>query len=63
MRAVLCKEFGPPESLVMEDIAEPELGRGQVRIAIRACGVNFPDLLMIAGKYQHQPPMPFSPGA
>jgi NADPH2:quinone reductase len=47
----------------MEDIAEPELGRGQVRIAIRACGVNFPDLLMIAGKYQHQPPMPFSPGA
>ena len=63
MRAVLCKEFGPPESLVMEDIAEPELDRGQVRIAIRACGVNFPDLLMIAGKYQQQPPMPFSPGA
>ena len=47
----------------MEDVAEPELDRGQVRIAIRACGVNFPDLLMIAGKYQHQPPMPFSPGA
>ena len=63
VRAVLCKEFGPPESLVMEDIAEPELDRGQVRIAIRACGVNFPDLLMIAGKYQQQPPMPFSPGA
>jgi NADPH2:quinone reductase len=63
VRAVLCKEFGPPESLVIEDIAEPELDHGQVRIAIRACGVNFPDLLMIAGKYQHQPPMPFSPGA
>lgn len=63
MRAVLCKEFGPPGSLVMEDVAEPELDRGQVRIAIRACGVNFPDLLMIAGKYQQQPPMPFSPGA
>ena len=63
MRAVLCKEFGPPENLVIEDIAEPQLDRGQVRIAIRACGVNFPDLLMIAGKYQHQPPMPFSPGA
>jgi NADPH2:quinone reductase len=63
VRAVLCKEFGPPENLVIEDIAEPQLDRGQVRIAIRACGVNFPDLLMIAGKYQHQPPMPFSPGA
>ena len=63
MRAVLCKEFGPPGSLVMEDVAEPELDRGQVRIAVRACGVNFPDLLMIAGKYQQQPPMPFSPGA
>lgn len=63
MRAVLCKEFGPPGSLVMEDVAEPELDRGQVRIAIRACGVNFPDLLIIAGKYQQQPPMPFSPGA
>ncbi|MFB3124602.1 MAG: NADPH:quinone oxidoreductase family protein, partial [Woeseiaceae bacterium] len=63
MRAVLCKEFGPPENLVIENIAEPQLDRGQVRIAIRACGVNFPDLLMIAGKYQHQPPMPFSPGA
>lgn len=63
MRAVLCKEFGPPGSLIMEDVAEPELDRGQVRIAIRACGVNFPDLLMIAGKYQQQPPMPFSPGA
>lgn len=63
MRAVLCKEFGPPGSLVVEDVAEPELDRGQVRIAIRACGVNFPDLLMIAGKYQQQPPMPFSPGA
>lgn len=63
VRAVLCKEFGPPGSLVMEDVAEPELDRGQVRIAVRACGVNFPDLLMIAGKYQQQPPMPFSPGA
>ena len=63
MRAVLCRDFGPPESLVVEDIAEPELGPGQVRIAVKACGVNFPDLLMIAGKYQIKPPMPFSPGA
>ena len=63
MRALLCKEYGPPERLVLEDAAEPSLGPGQVRIAIKACGVNFPDLLIIAGKYQQRPPMPFSPGA
>lgn len=63
MKAVLCKEYGPPESLSVEEVAEPVLSSGQVRIAVRACGVNFPDLLVIAGKYQHRPPMPFSPGA
>ena len=63
MKAILCKEFGPPDSLVLEDIAEPELRAGQVRIGVKACGVNFPDMLVIAGKYQIQPPMPFSPGA
>lgn len=62
MRAVLCKDFGPPESLVIEEIAEPSLESGQVRIAVKACGVNFADLLMIAGEYQFKPPMPFSPG-
>jgi NADPH2:quinone reductase len=62
VKAVLCKSFGTPKNLVIEDIAEPELNCGQVRIGIKACGVNFPDLLMIAGKYQRQPPMPFSPG-
>ena len=63
MRAVLCKSYGPPESLVVEDVEDPEPGTGQVRIAVKACAVNFPDLLIVAGKYQHQPPMPFSPGA
>lgn len=63
MRALLCKAFGPPESLVLEEVEEPELGPGQVRIAIKACGINFPDLLIISGKYQLRPPMPFSPGA
>jgi NADPH2:quinone reductase len=47
----------------VDDVEDPELGSGQVRIAVKACGVNFPDLLVIAGKYQQQPPMPFSPGA
>ena len=63
MKAILCKEHGTPDTLTFEDIAEPELGSGQVRIAVKACGVNFPDVLMVAGMYQMQPPLPFSPGA
>jgi NADPH2:quinone reductase len=63
LKAILCKAYGTPDDLVLEDIAEPELADGQVRISVKACGVNFPDVLMIAGKYQMQPPMPFSPGA
>ena len=63
MRAVLCKQHGTPEDLVIEDVAPPEMAPDQVRIAVKACGVNFPDILMIAGKYQIQPPLPFSPGA
>ena len=63
MKAILCKTYGTPDDLVLEETDEPQLGDGQVRIAVKACGVNFPDVLMIAGKYQMQPPMPFSPGA
>ncbi len=62
MKALLCKEHGPAERLVIEDVPAPALGDGEVRIAIHACGVNYPDNLMIAGKYQVQPPLPFSPG-
>ena len=62
MKAVLCKAFGPPESLVLEDIAEPVAGPDDLLIDIRAAALNFPDLLMIAGKYQSRPPFPFSPG-
>jgi len=62
MKAVLCKQFGPPESLVLEDIEPTPCGPGQVRLGIHACGVNFPDTLMIEDKYQFKPPMPFSPG-
>ena len=63
MKAVLCKEYGPLSTLVVEDIPAPSLNRGQVRVRVRACGVNFPDVLIIEGKYQFQPPMPFSPGS
>jgi NADPH2:quinone reductase len=63
MRAVVCREYGPPEKLVIEERASPEPGAGQVLIAVRAAGVNFPDTLIIDGKYQIKPPLPFSPGS
>lgn len=62
MRAVLCKELGPPESLVVEEVPSPEVGPKQVLIKVGACGVNFPDTLIIQGKYQIKPDLPFSPG-
>ncbi|MEQ8652489.1 MAG: NADPH:quinone oxidoreductase family protein [Kiloniellales bacterium] len=62
MRAVLCKTLGPPESLVLEDVPSKPLQPGEVRLATTACGVNFPDTLIIAGKYQYKPDLPFSPG-
>jgi NADPH2:quinone reductase len=62
MRAVLCKEYGPPENLVLEEVDDPEPGPGEVLIDVLAAAVNFPDVLMIEGKYQSQPPFPFSPG-
>lgn len=62
MRAVLCKTYGPPESLVVEEVASLKPGAGEVVISVKACGVNFPDTLMIQGKYQFKPEMPFSPG-
>lgn len=62
MRAVLCKELGPPESLVVEEVPTPTLKPGQVLVQVGACGVNFPDTLIIQGKYQHKPELPFSPG-
>lgn len=62
MKAVLCHQFGPPESLVVEETAPLHAGKGQVVIEMKACGVNFPDTLMIEGKYQFKPPFPFSPG-
>src|SRR5947199_7157351 len=62
MKAVLCKAYGPPEKLVYEDTERPPLGPGDVRIRVRAAGVNFPDLLIIENKYQFKPPLPLAPG-
>jgi NADPH:quinone reductase len=62
MKAVLCKQYGPPESLVIEEVPPLKPGNAQVVVAVSACGVNFPDTLIIQGKYQLRPDLPFSPG-
>jgi NADPH2:quinone reductase len=62
MQAVLCKAHGLPESLVLEEAPSPMAGSKQVVVTVKACGVNFPDTLIIQGKYQFRPEFPFSPG-
>ena len=62
MKAVLCKQYGLPDTLVIEDVPALVPAAGQVVVSMKAAGVNFPDALIIQGKYQMKPPMPFSPG-
>ena len=62
MKAVLSKEVGGPETLVVEDIAAPAPGAGEVLVDVAACAINFPDTLIIKDMYQFKPPRPFSPG-
>ena len=62
MRAVLCREFGPLDKLEMAELPAPVIVPGSVRVAVHAVGVNFADLLIVQGKYQEKPPLPFSPG-
>jgi NADPH2:quinone reductase len=63
MRAVLCRRYGPPESLTVEEVEDPTANEGQVVVDVKACAVNFPDVLIIQNLYQFKPPLPFSPGA
>ena len=63
MRAAVCAAHGPPEDLVVRDVPPPEVGPGQVRIAVRAAAVNFPDVLIAADRYQVSVPVPFVPGS
>jgi NADPH2:quinone reductase len=63
MKAVLCKAYGPPESLVVEDVVSPDPGSGEVVVSVKAASVNFPDVLIIQNKYQFKPQLPFSPGS
>jgi NADPH:quinone reductase-like Zn-dependent oxidoreductase/acyl dehydratase len=62
MKALLCESFGSPEELKLKDIETPVVKDDQVLIAVKACGVNFPDNLIIEGKYQFKPELPFAPG-
>lgn len=63
MRAVLSKSVGGPETLVIEDIAEPSCGPGEVVINVHTCGLNYPDVIIIEDRYQFKPSRPFSPGS
>jgi NADPH2:quinone reductase len=63
MKALISREPGGPQTLVLQDMPDPVPGPGQVRVAVRACGVNYPDLLIIQDLYQIKPPRPFAPGS
>ena len=63
MKAVLCKQYGPPESLTFEEWPSPRPGPGEAVVTVKAASVNFPDVLIIQNKYQFKPPLPFSPGS
>lgn len=62
MKALLCSEFGSTKNLKLEETDSPKPGKGQLIITVKACGVNFPDSLIIQNKYQFKPELPFSPG-
>ncbi|MEM9920557.1 MAG: NADPH:quinone oxidoreductase family protein [Bacteroidota bacterium] len=63
MKAIRCHSFGPPSALQLDELPDLTPGPKQVVIDVKACGVNFPDTLIIQGKYQFKPPLPFSPGS
>src|ERR1700761_7091489 len=63
MRAIRCNQYGPPESLTVEDLPDLQPKAGEVVIDVRAASVNFPDVLIIENKYQFKPPLPFTPGS
>ncbi|PTU32688.1 NADPH:quinone oxidoreductase family protein [Stenotrophobium rhamnosiphilum] len=63
MKAIVCKVFGPPEALVLEEVPSRPISPSEVRVAVKAAGINFPDTLIIQGKYQMKAEPPFIPGA
>ncbi|MCK8520630.1 NADPH:quinone oxidoreductase family protein [Aquimarina sp. D1M17] len=63
MKAIVCKQFGPPSSLSLEDVDSPKPNEKEVVVRVKACGVNFPDTLIVQGLYQFKPELPFTPGS
>jgi NADPH2:quinone reductase len=63
MKAIVCQAWGLPDSLTVREIPDPQPGAGEVVIDVQAAGVNFPDVLIIQGKYQYKPQLPFTPGS
>ena len=63
MQAWICNDASGPEALTWQEAPTPDPGSGEVRVAIKAASLNFPDLLIVQGKYQMKPPLPFVPGA
>lgn len=62
MKAIVCKDWGPPDSLELQDLPDLVPEAGEVVVEVRAAGVNFPDVLTVQGKYQYRPELPFTPG-
>ena len=62
MRAAVCRAYGPPEGVVVDEIEAPTVGPGQARVRVHAAAVNFPDVLIVADEYQMSAPVPFVPG-
>jgi NADPH:quinone reductase len=63
VRAALCREYGPPEVVHVEELPSPEVGPGQARVRIHVAALNFPDVLLVADQYQMTVPTPFVPGS
>ena len=63
MKAVLCENWGLPDTLIIAELPDVVPGLGQVAIDVKAAGVNFPDVLIIQNKYQFKPELPFTPGS
>lgn len=63
MKAIRCHSYGPPSNLVLEEVADLKAGPKEVVVSVKACGLNFPDTLIIQGLYQFKPQLPFSPGS
>ena len=62
MKALQCTELGGPEKLIVAEVPDPVITEGHIIIEVNSASVNFPDVLMIQGLYQFQPPLPFTPG-